>query len=163
MKTMRNLWVSALVAALALVPSAATAGERLMAEYTKEFTGSKSGLEYRYTITVKKHRSGEPVTGAEFTIATDMSTMPGAHHMPHVKAEPGHDPGTYHATIDFVMAGGWSLILRFTKPHRDQIVLTDDVLMQAGGKGHMPMPMPMPTENGTGQMKHDSGKMKKIN
>ena len=85
-----------------------------MAEYTKEFTGSKSGLEYRYTITVKKHRSGEPVTGAEFTIATDMATMPGAHHMPHVKAEPGHDPGTYHATIDFVMAGGWSVLVRFT-------------------------------------------------
>ena len=104
MKTMRNLLVSALVAALALVPSAATAGERLM-------------------------------------------------------AEPGDHSGTYHATIDFVMAGAWNLILRFTKPHRDQLVLTDDVLMQAGGKGQEPMRM----EQGTGQMKHDPGKMKQMN
>ncbi len=159
MKTMRNLLVSALVAALALVPSAATAGERLMAEYTKEFTGSKSGLEYRYTIKVKIHKTGEPVAGAEFTIATDMPTMPGAHHRPPVKAEPGDHSGTYHATIDFVMVGAWNLILRFTKPHRDQIVLTDTVLMQAGGKGQEPMRM----EHGTGQMKHDPGKMKQMN
>lgn len=159
MKTMRNLWVSALVAALALVPSAATAGERLMAEYTKEFTGSKGGLEHLYTIKVKIHKTGAPVAGAEFTIATDMPTMPGAHHMPPVKAEPGDHSGTYHATIDFVMVGGWNLILRFTKPHRDQIVLTDTVLMQAGGKGHEPMRM----EHGTGQMKHDPGKMKQMN
>lgn len=110
------------------------AGERIVVDYKKEPTGSKSGLEYRYTFTVNTHKSQSPVDGADFTIATDMPSMPGAHHMPHVRAGPGKMPGTYSATIDFDMAGPWNLILRFTKPQRDQVVVSDTIVKQSVGK-----------------------------
>lgn len=126
--------ITALAFALVLASPPGHAGERIVVEHKKEPTGGRSGLEYRYTFDVKTHKSKTPVEGADFMIATDMPSMPGAHHMPHVKAEPGKTPGTYTATIDFDMAGPWSLILRFSKPHRDQIVVSDHVLKQPGGE-----------------------------
>lgn len=130
---------SASLAILALVivvcVPRANAGERIVVNYKKEATGGQSGLQYRYTFEVKTHKTKTPVEGAAFTVATDMPSMPGAHHMPHVTAEPGNVPGTYNATLDFDMAGGWNLILRFTKPRRDQIVVSDDVTKQPGRKG----------------------------
>lgn len=114
----------------------AAAADRLKVEFTKKPTDAKSGLGYEYTFTVRKLKSGEAVDGADFMIATDMPSMPGAHHMPHVKAEPGEAPGSYRAKIDFDMAGGWNLILRFKKPHRDQVVVSDEVAKQPEGEGH---------------------------
>lgn len=126
----------AMALGLAMNVADAGAGERMSVDYRKEPTTAKSGLAYRYTFTVTTLKDKEPVEEADFTIATDMPSMPGAHHMPHVKAEPGETPGTYHATIDFDMAGEWNLILRFSRPQRDQIVLNDEVAQKpdAGGR-----------------------------
>lgn len=112
---------------LAVLAGGAVAADRMMVEYTKVKTDGPSDLEYEYTFMVKKHGSGEMVEGADFVISTDMAAMPGAHHMPHVKAQPGHHPGAYTAKFDFDMAGEWTLILKFTQPHRDQVVLRDMV------------------------------------
>ncbi len=120
---------------IGLAAAGALAADRLKVDFSKKPTDAKSGLEYEYTFTVTKRKSGEPVEGADFVIATDMPAMTGAHHMPHVKAEPGEKPGTYRAKIDFDMAGGWSLILRFKKPHRDQVVVSDEVTKRTGGEG----------------------------
>ncbi|MGI9385345.1 MAG: FixH family protein [Methyloligellaceae bacterium] len=138
MRLTRSILAAAVVFGVTLCHPAAeaTAADRLKVEFTKKPTDAKSGLEYEYTFTVKKLKSGETVSGADFMIATDMPAMPGAHHMPHVKGEPGETPGSYRAKIDFDMAGGWNLILRFKKPHRDQVVVSDEVARQSGGAGH---------------------------
>ncbi len=124
-KLIRNF---ALIWILALLSAAPTwAGDRMAVEFQKNQTGSEKGLEYHYTFKVRNHMTGEAVSGAKFMIATDMPAMTGAHHMPHVAGKPTGNPGEYRATIDFDMAGKWSLILRFTSPHRDQIVVSDHI------------------------------------
>lgn len=136
----RRLGIPA-VAAFLLVQGVAVAGDRMMVRHSRQPTNAESGLGYEYTFKVTKHGSGEPVAGAHFTIATDMPGMPGAHHMPHVAGEPAGEPGTYRAAFDFDMPGDWILILRFSKPNPDQVVIPDTIEMQPGemqpgGQGH---------------------------
>ena len=119
-------------AAFLLMQGVAVAGDRMVVQHARQPTSAESGLGYEYTFRVTKHGSGEPVDGAHFTIATDMPAMPGAHHMPHVTAEPAGEPGAYKAAFDFDMPGDWNLILRFSKPIRDQVVIPDTIDMQSG-------------------------------
>ena len=56
--------------------------------------------------------------------------------MPHRTGEPTGEPGTYKAAFDFDMPGEWNLILRFSKPSRDQVVISDMIERQAGGEDH---------------------------
>ena len=53
--------------------------------------------------------------------------------MPHVTGEPTGEPGTYRAELDFDMPGEWNLILKFRKPNRDQVVISDMIEKQPGG------------------------------
>lgn len=129
------------VALVVLGAGQISAAERLQVEFAKEMAGGRDGLERRYTFTVKKDKSGEPVVGAAFTVSGDMPSMPGMHRMRPVRALPGQDPGVYHAIVDFAMAGDWNLILRFSKPHRDQVILSDSVAMPPGGSTHDQMKM----------------------
>ena len=122
--------------ALALAHGASMAGDRMAVEHSKQPTSAEGGLGYAYTFRVTKHGSGDPVDGAEFSIATDMPGMPGAHHMPHVTGEPTGEPGTYTSEIDFDMPGEWNLILRFSKPSRDQVVISDMIERHHSGKDH---------------------------
>ena len=103
------------------------AADRLMVDHSKKPIESPSGLAYKYTFKVKSHHGGKPVEGADFMVSTDMPAMPGAHHMPHVKNQPGHHPGTYTVKLDFDMPGEWNLILKFSKPHRDQVVIRETI------------------------------------
>ena len=141
--------------ALLLAQGVAMAGDRMMVQHSKQPTGAEGGLGYEYTFKVTKHGSGEPVDGADFSVSTDMPSMPGAHHMPHVTGEPAGEPGTYRAALDFDMPGAWTLILRFRTPNPDQVVISDMIEMQPGGKaqaGH---------GDSSGGMDHSGHDMKK--
>ena len=92
-------------AALLLAQSAVMAADRMMVQHSKQSTAAESGLGYEFTFRVTKHGSGDPVDGAEFSVSTDMPSMPGAHHMPPVAGEPTGEPGTYRAEVDFDMPG----------------------------------------------------------
>ena len=129
----RRLGTSA-AAAFLLMQGVAVAGDRMVVQHSRQPTGAESGLGYEYTFKVTRHGSGEPVDGAHFTIATDMPAMPGAHHMPHVTAEPAGEPGAYKAAFDFDMPGDWNLILRFGEPVRDQVVIPDTIGVQPDGR-----------------------------
>ncbi len=120
-----KIWIA--LAFCLMLTSPSIAGDRMDINFEKGKTGSERGLEYEYSFSVRNAATGAPISDAEFMIATDMPAMPGAHHMPHVAGVPTGVPGKYRAKIDFDMAGKWSLILRFTKPQRDQIVLTDHI------------------------------------
>lgn len=122
-------------AAFLLMQGVAVAGDRMVVQHSRQPTDAESGLGYEYTFKVTRHGSGEPVAGAHFTIATDMPAMPGAHHMPHVTAEPAGEPGAYKAAFDFDMPGDWNLILRFGKPVRDQVVIPDTIGVPPDGRG----------------------------
>ena len=78
------------------------------------------------------------VDDAEFIIATDMPDMPGAHHMPHVNGEPSSIPGTYTALLAFDMPGEWNLILKFNKPIRDQVVISEMIHKSSRGDSQHP-------------------------
>ena len=112
-------------AGMLLAHGAAIAGDRMMVEHSRQPTDAESGLGYEYTFRVTRRGSGEPVDGAEFSVSADMPSMPGAHHMPHRTGEPAGEPGTYRAAVEFDMPGRWNLILRFSKPNRDQVVIPD--------------------------------------
>ena len=121
-----------LAAASLLAQSAVMAADRMMVQYSKQATTAATGLGYEFTFKVTKHGSGDPVDGAEFSVSTDMPSMPGAHHMPPVAGEPTGEPGTYRAELDFDMPGAWNLILKFRKPNRDQVVISDMIEKHQG-------------------------------
>lgn len=129
-------WILGVSAAFLLAQSAVMAADRMTVEHSKQSTGAESGLGYEYTFRVTRHGSGDPVDGAEFSVSTDMAIMPGAHHMPPVAGEPTGEPGTYKAELDFDMPGDWNLILRFRKPNRDQVVISDMIEKRSGGESH---------------------------
>lgn len=155
MSRLPDMWYLSLFAAFLLAQSVATAGDRMMVQHSKQPTGAEGGLGYQYTFKVTKHGSGEPVDGAELSISTDMPSMPGAHHMPHVAGEPAGEPGAYKAELDFDMPGEWNLILRFKKPNPDQVVISDMIDRRPGGKADAGHAQP------SGGMDHSGHDMKK--
>ena len=121
---MTNIRLSAVfvvTTVLGLLPMLADADERKAAEV--ECTPvEQQALVYDCMITLKGKRSGTPVVDAEFSVGADMPSMPGAHNVRPVPAEPHGMPGTYRARIELEMTGEWALRLDFTKPNRDRLV-----------------------------------------
>ena len=115
-----RLFTVFVVAGLGLCPITTAAGERKMAEV--ECKPAEQKLVYDCMISLKGKKSGMPVAGAEFTVGADMPSMPGAHNVRPVPAEPQGMPGMYRARIELEMMGEWVLKLDFTKPRRDRLV-----------------------------------------
>ena len=120
---MTNVRLSAVfvVTVLGLLPMLADADERKAAE-VECAPVEQQALVYDCMITLKGKRSGTPVVDAEFSVGADMPSMPGAHNVRPVPAEPHGMPGTYRARIELEMTGEWALRLDFTKPSRDRLV-----------------------------------------
>ena len=125
-----------------LLPMLATAGERKAAEAACTPVGQ--ALVYDCLITLTGKKSGTPIAGAEFMVGADMPSMPGAHNVRPVPAEPHGRPGTYRARIELEMTGEWALRLDFTRPSRDRVVKK----LHFGGMSEV---------EGHGAGKHDSG------
>ena len=119
-------------AALGMLPMMAAAEERKAAEVECEPV-EQQALVYECMITLRGKKSGTPIAGAEFTVGADMPSMPGAHNLRPVPAEPHGRPGSYRARIELDMTGEWALKLDFTKPGRDRLVKK---LHFGGSAGH---------------------------
>ena len=67
--------------------------------------------------------AGRPVDGIEVTLSADMPSMPMAHNVSPVKAQPvlGR-PGSYQGRITLEMLGEWAVKLRFEAPRPDVVV-----------------------------------------
>lgn len=116
-----NLWQCiVLISGIWLLSPLTIAGERKAAEV--EYVPMEQKLVYDCMIALKGKKSGMPITDAEFMIGADMPSMPGAHNVKPVPAEPHETPGTYRALIYLEMTGEWVLKLDFTKPSRDRVV-----------------------------------------
>ena len=113
--------VALVVVGLGQLPVLAGADERKAAEV--ECTPvERQALVYDCTFTLKGRKSGTPIADAEFTVGADMPSMPGAHSVRPVPAEPHGAPGTYRARIELEMTGEWALKLDFTRPGRDRLI-----------------------------------------
>ena len=110
------LWLAVMV----WVPTFSLAGGRMRAEVTCKL--AEELLVYRCTIKLPERETGQPIEGAEFQMHTSMPAMPMAHHAPPVAGEPGNEPGVYHGTFHFRMAGEWVIDIRTTAPSRDQML-----------------------------------------
>jgi YtkA-like protein len=82
-----------------------------------------TGKDFVYDCRIKIDRGGEPLTGAQVSVGADMPSMPLAHNIKPVKAQPTKTPGEYRAKLDLEMAGEWAVKLRLAGPVRDQLVL----------------------------------------
>ena len=66
---------------------------------------------------------GRPVQDIEVTFSADMPSMPMAHTVSPVKAQPVPGrPGSYQGRITLEMLGEWAVKLRFGAPHPDVVV-----------------------------------------
>lgn len=120
------------VAAAWQLPAFVEADERKAAEVAC-VPVEQQALVYDCTITLEGRTSGTPIVEAEFVIGADMPSMPGAHNIRPVPAEPQGIPGVYQARIALDMPGEWALTLDFTKPNRDRLV---EKLYFGGSQGH---------------------------
>ena len=82
-----------------------------------------AGKDFIYECRITLERGGEPLSGARITVGADMPSMPMAHQVRPVTAQPTDTPGEYRARLDLEMTGEWAVKLRLAGPVRDQLVL----------------------------------------
>ena len=115
---MRRLIAS--VSLLALVSAASAQTPRLRVDLG--CTPTDLALTYMCTVGVADP-AGSPVDGAQVTLSADMPSMPMAHNVSPVKAQPVPGrPGNYQGRLTLEMTGEWVVRLRFEAPHRDVVV-----------------------------------------
>ena len=119
--TSSRIVVALVAAGLGQAPAIAEAGERKATEVECRPVEHQA-LVYDCMILLRGRKSGAPIANAEFTVGADMPSMPGAHNVRPVPAEPHGAPGTYRARIELEMTGEWALRLDFTKPGRDRLI-----------------------------------------
>jgi YtkA-like len=109
---------AALFLILGLIPALA------LAQSPKADLACKAtGTDFVFDCTIRLSRGGKPLEGASITVGADMPSMPMAHNVKPVKAQPGQTPGEYRATLDLEMLGVWAVKLRLAGPVRDQLIL----------------------------------------
>jgi len=82
-----------------------------------------TGTDFVFDCTIRVTRGGKPLEGARITVGADMPSMPMAHNVKPVQAQPAQAPGEYKAKVDLEMLGVWAVKLRLSGPVRDQLIL----------------------------------------
>jgi hypothetical protein len=104
--------------ALALLPCAQAAARSPSVAVSCKPAAS---LEYDCLFHLKDAASGAPLSGAAFSVQPSMPSMPMAHNIRPVAAQPAQEPGSYRARLKLDMPGTWSLKLLMSKPARDEL------------------------------------------
>lgn len=116
---MRHLVTGTFLAALACT-AAAQQAPRLRVDLGCQPT--ELSLTYLCTLTIAD-AAGKPVDGVEVTLSADMPSMPMAHNVPPVKAQPvPGQAGSYQGRLVLEMTGEWVVRLRFESPRPDVVV-----------------------------------------
>jgi hypothetical protein len=113
------LAVAALVLASA-VPAAAWAqsGTRPQVDLACVSHGMGPLLECRVDL---RRRDGTAVEGAQVMLGALMPSMPMAHTIKPMRAEPTGKPGEYRATLELQMLGVWSVDVDISGPLREKV------------------------------------------
>jgi hypothetical protein len=109
-----------LTGAVALGATGALAADRAKAAVDCKATTEK--LVYDCIIGLSNARTAEPLAGATVKVGADMPSMPMAHNVRPVTAEPTGKPGEYRARLTLEMLGDWAVRLTITGPVKDQVV-----------------------------------------
>ena len=117
---MRALNVHVIVLATLLSGTVAYSAERVAADVS--CNPASGNLVYRCNIVLTGRDSGNPVENAGVIVKFSMPSMPMAHNVPPVKAEPGSMPGHFTATFELEMTGEWALTLDVSGPVRDRLI-----------------------------------------
>lgn len=104
-----------LLLAVLLLPGTALA-QKANAKLDCKYTGK----DFIYDCVI---RLQPPMDGVQVTMSADMPSMPMAHQVRPVKAQPTKKPGEYRARLELEMTGEWAVKLRLAGPVRDQLVL----------------------------------------
>ena len=104
-----------LLLAVLLLPGTALA-QKTNAKLDCKYTGK----DFIYECVI---RLQPPMDGVQVTMGADMPSMPMAHQVRPVKAQPTRKPGEYRARLELEMTGEWAVKLRLAGPVRDQLVL----------------------------------------
>jgi hypothetical protein len=70
-------------------------------------------------VKVQRH-DGKPLNNAQVTLGALMPSMPMAHTIKPVKAEPTANPGEYKGTLELQMLGVWTVDVDLSGPTRDK-------------------------------------------
>ena len=97
-------------------------GEAFAQKIEARFDCKHTGKDFIYDCRIKLERGGEALTGAQVTVGADMPSMPMAHNVKPVKAQPTKTPGEYRARLELEMTGEWAVKIRLAGPVRDQLV-----------------------------------------
>ena len=115
---MRRLIASACLAAVAAVASAQV--PRLRVDLGCQ--PAEASLTFLCTVTLTD-AAGRPVDGVEVALSADMPSMPMAHNISPVKAQPvAGRPGSYQGRLMLEMLGEWAVKLRVETPHPEIVV-----------------------------------------
>ena len=107
--------------ALLLAAAPAAAADRTRADLSCQPMAS-GALDYLCTIKLIDAPGGQPLDGITLTLGADMPSMPMAHNVAPVRAEPTRMPGVYQARLQLEMHGVWAVKLRLSGPRTDQLV-----------------------------------------
>lgn len=108
------------IAVLALAVAPAAAQSRLKAELACAATPAH--LNYDCTVRIADTVSDEAIEGLTVEVKADMPSMPMAHNIPPVRAEPTGEPGVYAFPIKLDMFGNWAFSIRLSGPREDMLV-----------------------------------------
>ncbi|MEQ1951773.1 FixH family protein [Mesorhizobium sp. CN2-181] len=104
--------------ALAVVPAASHS--RL--EAALACTATQDYLHYECTVRIADTASNEAVEGLTVEVKADMPSMPMAHNIPPVTAQPTGEPGVYAFPINLDMFGNWAFSMQLSGTREDMIV-----------------------------------------
>jgi branched-chain amino acid transport system permease protein len=79
-------------------------------------------LQYECAIKLSDARTDQPLSGVTLMVGADMPSMPMAHNVRPVRAQPGTEPGSYRARLALEMTGVWAVRLDLSGPVRDRVI-----------------------------------------
>lgn len=82
-----------------------------------------TGTDLVYDCQLRLTRAGRPLTGVDVSVGADMPSMPMAHNVRPVKAQPASAPGEFAVTLALEMHGEWAVKVRLDGAVRDVLVL----------------------------------------
>lgn len=126
---MRKVWIVG-AGMLALLAGPVRAQDRAAA--TISCRPNENTLAYDCVARVADRESGAPLDGLTIDVDAKMPSMPMAHNIPPVRAEPTGEPGVYAFSVALEMYGAWAFSMRISGAREDLIVEVLDFEANAG-------------------------------
>jgi YtkA-like len=76
-----------------------------------------------YDCNLRLTRAGEPIKDVEVSVSADMPSMPMAHNVRPVKAQPASTAGEFVVRLTLEMHGEWALKVRLSGAVKDVLVV----------------------------------------